>query len=390
MRWFGFGFNAFGQIYVHVKSTEVESYDDEDVKVSSPTELATSRDCRLNTVEEVKASWSRRAFLQLDGDRCVYLAGFGAVPSSNESCGVPMKHTDGCTDVFISESCLTLGFSDRVEVWDLLKEEKTPSWSMEMKTQSETSGTRLNLPLVPGGYIAMKPPFYRPLSQHLKAKSLALSAEHAILLTASGVVYTWGAGSHGQLGHGGLTSEEDPRVVEALWGMPMNCVAAGGWHSVCISDGGDLYVWGWNETGQLGLPSRGLRKAQQQQQQAGAGASCQHAGTTPTDEPQEGEKNEDVFISIQAFPALLDVTPSCEVKTVSCGFRHTAAVTTKGELYTWGWGDYGQLGHQSLVSSDEPQCVEFFREKQLHVVDVVCGAWNTFAAVVKKDVETSS
>lgn len=49
-------------------------------------------------------------------------------------------------------------------------------------------------------------------------------------------------------------------------------------------------------------------------------------------------------------------------------------------------GDYGQLGHQSLISSDEPQCVEFFRQQQLHVVDVVCGQWNTFAAVVKKEI----
>lgn len=31
------------------------------------------------------------------------------------------------------------------------------------------------------------------------------------------------------------------------------------------SDGGDLYVWGWNESGQLGLPSQGLRKELQQQ-----------------------------------------------------------------------------------------------------------------------------
>lgn len=41
--------------------------------------------------------------------------------------------------------------------------------------------------------------------------------------------------SHGQLGHGGLTSEEEPTAVEALWGMPMSCVATGGWHSVCVS-----------------------------------------------------------------------------------------------------------------------------------------------------------
>lgn len=52
-------------------------------------------------------------------------------------------------------------------------------------------------------------------------------------------------------------------------------------------------------------------------------------------------------------------------------------------------GDYGQLGHQTLMSSDEPQLVEFFREQQMRVVDVVCGAWNTFAAVVKEEVARS-
>lgn len=55
-------------------------------------------------------------------------------------------------------------------------------------------GTPLNLPLVPGGYIATKPPFFRSLSPHLRAKSLALGAEHAVLLSATGAVYTWGLG----------------------------------------------------------------------------------------------------------------------------------------------------------------------------------------------------
>uniref|UniRef100_UPI0037E764CB RCC1 domain-containing protein 1-like n=1 Tax=Semicossyphus pulcher TaxID=241346 RepID=UPI0037E764CB len=391
MRWFGFGFNAFGQICVQEKLTKVECSDAvKEVKVSSPTELAVSCDCCLKTVSKIKASWSRRASLHLDGVSCVCLAGFGAV-LSNDSCGDNTKHSRGCTDAFISESHLTLAFPDRVESWDLQKVEETPSWSKEIKPQSEISGPSLNLPLVPGGYIATKPPFYRSLSPHLKAKSLTLSAEHAILLTASGAVYTWGLGSHGQLGHGGLTSEEEPRAVEALWGMPMSCVATGGWHSVCISDGGDLYVWGWNESGQLGLPSRGLRKALQQQnsQDAGAGTPSHHTSTPPANEPQEEEKHEEVFISIQAFPALLDVTPSCEIRTVSCGCRHTAAVTTAGDLYTWGWGDYGQLGHHTMVSSDEPQRVELFREQQMRVVDVVCGAWNTFAAVIKQEVDCS-
>ncbi|KAK2918020.1 hypothetical protein Q8A73_004766 [Channa argus] len=386
MRWFGFGFNAFGQICVSDKPIKEGGSDvDKKVKVIPPTELSIRVDRKGSCAKtsQIRASWSRRASLHLDGARCVCLAGFHAdVP--NESCGISKEESRGCKDAYISESYLILSFPDRIESWDLQKKEKTPSWVMEVTSHEEGSEASLNLPLVSGGYIAQNPPFYRTLSPHLKAKSLALGAEHAILLSSSGAVYTWGLGSHGQLGHGGLGTEEEPRAVEALWGMPMRSVATGGWHSVCISDGGDLYVWGWNESGQLGLPSRGLRKALQQQSSQQAEAVCLDDSTSSLEEPQQGE--EEVFISIQAFPALLDVTPSCEVRTVSCGSRHTAAVTTSGDLYTWGWGEYGQLGHRTLISSDEPKCVEFFSGQQMRVVDVVCGAWNTFAAVFKEEV----
>ena len=47
-------------------------------------------------------------------------------------------------------------------------------------------------------------------------------------------------GSHGQLGHGSLVSEDEPRALEALLGVPMKYVAAGGWHSACIS--GEIFI----------------------------------------------------------------------------------------------------------------------------------------------------
>lgn len=40
---------------------------------------------------------------------------------------------------------------------------------------------------------------------------------------------------HGQLGHGALEAELEPRLLEALQGLRMAEVAAGGWHSVCVS-----------------------------------------------------------------------------------------------------------------------------------------------------------
>lgn len=67
------------------------------------------------------------------------LAGFGAA-TSDESCGVSVVVSRGCTDASIGELHLTLVFPDRIESWDLQKKEETPSWSMELEPQSESSG----------------------------------------------------------------------------------------------------------------------------------------------------------------------------------------------------------------------------------------------------------
>ena len=39
------------------------------------------------------------------------------------------------------------------------------------------------------------------------------------------------------------------------------------------------------------------------------------------------------------------------VRLLSCGWRHTIAVNDAGEVYTWGRGVNGQLGHSTLVDT---------------------------------------
>nr|XP_042712451.1 RCC1 domain-containing protein 1 isoform X3 [Chrysemys picta bellii] len=201
------------------------------------------------------------------------------------------------------------------------------------------------LPLAPGGYVTPRPPFLCPLPPALRARKLVLGHEHAALLCPAGTVYTWGCGRHGQLGHGGLEPVLEPRLVEALHGVPMADVAAGGWHSVSVSGKAELKLVS---------------------HEAALGAEAVD------------------FISIQAFPALLDLPEGSEVSKVSCGSRHTAAVTRTGELYTWGWGKYGQLGHNEPASSDHPRQVGYFPANGLTVEDVVCGPWNTYVCAVEK------
>ncbi|XP_066525210.1 RCC1 domain-containing protein 1 isoform X2 [Hoplias malabaricus] len=382
MNWFGFGFNGFGQIVPRQKDGEyVDS-----AKVLSPVSLGSLCTCggkkqlspkhKTETEKQkskIVASWSCTAIIQINDDPHVCISGFINDSGGDVNArGLRVPESEGCEDALISERYLTLSFADRVECWSLKPTGRALAWSRVQYTSDDT-GPTIKFPLVSGGYIASKPPFFQPLSSQLYAVNLALGAEHAVLLTASGTVYTWGSASHGQLGHGSLVSEEKPQAVEALCGLPMKHVAAGCWHSACISAGGDLYVWGWNESGQIGLPSKGLKDANQRGQNIGK------------DELMLNKGDSNVFISIQAFPALVDVSEMSEICKVSCGSRHTAAVTSTGNLYTWGWGHYGQLGHGSKCSSDEPKVVEYFSNGAMFVEDVVCGLWNTFVSAVPRE-----
>ncbi|XP_066859846.1 RCC1 domain-containing protein 1 isoform X2 [Anser cygnoides] len=282
----------------------------------------------------------------------------------------------GCAEALPSETHVLLRRGAAAEAWPraaALRGELrgAPAWRRALPP----GPGRPPLPLLPGGFAAPRPPFFTELPAAPPLRALALGHEHVLALGAAGEVYGWGGGRHGQLGHGGLESEQQPRLVEALAGVPMRVVAAGGWHSASVSEGGDLYMWGWNESGQLALPSKAVAEEQVQDEDAGAGAA-----ELPPPREQPGA----AFISIQAFPALLDLPQDVEVGAVSCGSRHTAAVTRDGELYTWGWGKYGQLGHGDSTSSDRPRRVEHLVAEGLQAQEVVCGPWNTYVCVLEQ------
>lgn len=42
---------------------------------------------------------------------------------------------------------------------------------------------------------------------------------------------------------------------------------------------------------------------------------------------------------------LVQALASVKIVTIAAGESHSAAITDKGALYTWGRGNYGRLGH---------------------------------------------
>ncbi|XP_078286150.1 RCC1 domain-containing protein 1 isoform X4 [Rhinoraja longicauda] len=323
-RWFGFGFNRFGQTVPGVAAD----------RVLEPRQLAAC--CGSGTGPrpegqplpacKVCPAWSHSAGWR--GDGSIYFWGFVAGGPCHQMY-INNQDQQRCKDIVTSEKYLLTLWQDRVECWDVPSLCRTgdtmPSviWTKHLQEEENPNAA---FPLIPGGYITTTPPFYKPLSPRLQARKLALGGEHALLLAFDWTLYSWGSGRHGQLGHGSVEDEAEPRVVEALHGLAMAEIAAGTWHSVCTNASGDVYVWGWNESGQLGLPTK-LQS-------------------------EEGHQN----LSLQTG-----------LSGEECG-----------KLFTWGWGNYGQLGHGQPDSSDIPRLVEYFTKNRLSVMDVVCGPWNTF------------
>lgn len=365
--WFGFGFCGFGQ-ELGSGSRHLEMHSPEPLRMG-------------DQVCNVSASWSYTAVLTRGGR--VVLSGSVSGATGN------------CRDVWASEGLLVVlrsgpGSGAEIQAWtpgSALQGE--PLWIQSLLSAAQAeredqpggeieTGT---LPLLPctRAYMNPLPPFCQPLAPELRARRLELGAEHVLLLCAAGQVFSWGGGRHGQLGHGTLEAEREPRLLEALQGLPMVEVAAGGWHSVCLSETGDIYIWGWNESGQLALPTRSLAEDEKTGTKEGLDEDCsKQKGTAGTKDAP------DSFIAVQPFPALLDLPLDSDAVKASCGSRHTAVVTCAGELYTWGWGKYGQLGHKDNTSSDQPRRVEYFVEKQLQVKDVTCGPWNTYVYAVER------
>ena len=184
---------------------------------------------------------------------------------------------------------------------------------------------------------------------------------HSLFLGSSGSVYSAGIGSRGQLGHGVLETCKNPRLLEALAGVPIASVQAGGWHSMALSSCGDVYTWGWNNSGQLGL---------------GEGGST-------TDDPENGRS---ATPEVLALPSLLDDQGVLDLNFVSiaAGSRHSVAVSSDGGVWGWGWSAYGQLGTDS-PSIRRPKLIplDVFTSLNFMPRIVQCGPWNTFVILTK-------
>ncbi|XP_029622148.1 probable E3 ubiquitin-protein ligase HERC3 [Salmo trutta] len=86
-----------------------------------------------------------------------------------------------------------------------------------------------------------------------KTITVSCGVEHTAILTKGGLVFTFGSGRHGQLGHNSLRNELRPRLVAELWGAKVTQIACGRNHTLAfVGSFKKIYSFGRGEQGQLG------------------------------------------------------------------------------------------------------------------------------------------
>ncbi|CAH8497293.1 unnamed protein product [Schistosoma turkestanicum] len=207
----------------------------------------------------------------------------------------------------------------------------------------------------------------RPLSFTIKVKSISCGLGFLLCLTCSGQVFSQGIGSRGQLGLGDLTDRTELTIIKALQILTVTQISAGNWHSVCLTDTGDVYTWGWNEHGQLGHKSLGV--------------------SNKSESITEIERRS--CVSVLALPAPIDFPDDLPISQIACGGCHTVCLTEDGILFCFGCNKFGQLGFgPSVEAVDSPVKHPFSTAQHLDsnmtISSVYCGLWCTTLCLSSK------
>ncbi|KAI3828986.1 hypothetical protein L1987_03099 [Smallanthus sonchifolius] len=182
----------------------------------------------------------------------------------------------------------------------------------------------------------------------LDVQNVACGGRHAALVTKQGEIFSWGEELGGRIGHGIEADVLHPKLIDSLSNTNIELIACGEYHTCAVSLSGDLYTWGEGHFGILGH-----------------GNEVSHWVPKRVNGPLEG----------------------IPVSAIACGPWHTAVVTSAGQLFTFGDGTFGVLGHGDRKSVSIPKEVESL--KGLRTVRAACGVWHT-AAVVEVMVGNSS
>ena len=137
------------------------------------------------------------------------------------------------------------------------------------------------------------------------AKAVAAGGNHSMVLTQEAHIWATGLNNYGQLGDG--STQDSKKFIQLISsGAKTAAVAAGAYHSILLKEDGSVWATGRNYNGQLGDGSKTDRRN---------------------------------FVQVMSNGAT----------NVAAGYRHNIVLKQHGSVWATGWNEYGQLGDGSTT-----------------------------------------
>jgi len=165
-------------------------------------------------------------------------------------------------------------------------------------------------------------------------RDVAVGSFHNLAISKdSSSIYAWGNNLYGQLGDNKMGNLSIPVRISKLIDSKYVKVAAGFSHSIALTTDGEIFVWGSNRQGQLGIPNV-------------------KATTTP------------IKLTIDEL-----LNESEQIIDVSSGTAHNIAITDNGRIIAWGNNNYGEIGITASSSQNTPIVIKTFEK----ISSIACG-----------------
>ncbi len=185
---------------------------------------------------------------------------------------------------------------------------------------------------------------------------LSLGGGYSAYIDDNGSLYMWGYNYSGQLGNGTTTRSLTPiKIMDNV-----KSVSLGESHSAAITKDGSLYVWGSNYYGQLGngeigtdiysaVPIKVMDNVKSVSLKNGQSAAITRDGSLY----MWGDNQYYTLGNGTTKNSSVPIKIMDNVKSVNLGNQHSGAITKDGSLYMWGVNSSGQIGNGKIGVTEE-------------------------------------